>query len=426
MLVDKPIKKVAIIGYNRIPFARQNTNYAEVGNTDMMTTTLTGLINRYNLQGKLLGEVAGGAVIKHSWEINLMRECVLSISLDPKTPACDIQQACDTGIEAAIYIANKIALGQIEVGIAGGVDSTSNVPLVLGESLRKILLSISKSKTVGDKIKHILKIRPKHFIPVAPMNTEPRTGLSMGGHTEFTAKQYGISREEQDEYAFESHKKMAKAYENGFFNDMISTYLGLERDNNLRIDTNLDKLSKLKPAFDKENGTLTAGNSSPLTDGASCILLASEEWAKNNNYPILAYITFAELAAIEYVENKHNLLLAPIYASTRMLEKAKLKLQDFDFYEIHEAFSAQVLATLKIWESDELSKKFGFERCLGSIDKMKLNVTGSSIPAGHPFAATGGRLLATMAKLLNEKGSGKGFISVCAAGGLGVTVILEK
>jgi len=426
MLVDRQIKKVAIIGYNRIPFARQNTNYAEAGNTDMMTTTLTGLINRYNLQGKLLGEVAGGAVIKHSWEINLMRECVLSTTLDPKTPACDIQQACDTGIEAAIYIANKIALGQIEVGIAGGVDSTSNVPLVLNESLRKILLSIRKSKTLSDKIKHILKIRPKHFIPVAPMNAEPRTGLSMGEHTEFTAKQYGISRKEQDEYAFESHKKMAKAYENGFFDDMISPYLGLERDNNLRINIDLDKLSKLKPAFDREKGTLTAGNSSPLTDGASCILLASEEWAKKNNYPILAYITFAELAAIEYVENKHNLLLAPIYASTRMLQKAGLKLQDFDFYEIHEAFSAQVLATLKIWESDELSKKFGFEKCLGSIDKMKLNVTGSSIPAGHPFAATGGRLLATMAKLLNEKGSGKGFISVCAAGGHGVTVILEK
>lgn len=426
MLVDKQIKKVAIIGYNRIPFARQNTNYAEVGNADMMTATLTGLINRHNLQGKLLGEVAGGAVIKHSWEINLMRECVLSTSLDPKTPACDIQQACDTGIEAAIYIANKIALGQIEVGIAGGVDSTSNVPLVLGESLRKTLLSIRKSKTVGDKIKQILKIRPKHFIPVAPMNAEPRTGLSMGEHTEFTAKYYSIPREEQDEYAFESHKKMAKAYENGFFDDMISPYLGLERDNNLRIDTNLDKLSKLKPAFDKEKGTLTAGNSSPLTDGASCILLASEGWAKKNNYPILAYITFAELAAIQYVKNKHNLLLAPIYASARMLEKAGLQLQDFDFYEIHEAFSAQVLATLKIWESNELSKEFGFEKCLGSIDKMKLNVTGSSIPAGHPFAATGGRLLATMAKLLNEKGSGKGFISVCAAGGQGVTVILEK
>lgn len=426
MLVDKQIKKVAIIGYNRIPFARQNTNYAEVGNIDMMTTTLTGLINRYKLQGKLLGEVAGGAVIKHSWEINLMRECVLGTSLDPKTPACDIQQACDTGIEAAIYIANKIALGQIEVGIAGGVDSTSNVPLVLDESLRKILLSIRRSKTLGNKIKHILKIRPKHFIPVAPMNNELRTGLSMGEHTEFTAKMFGISREEQDQYAFESHKKMAKGYENGFFDDMISPYLGLERDNNLRTDTTLNKLSKLKPAFDKENGTLTAGNSSPLTDGASCILLASEEWANNNNYPILAYITFAEIAAIEYVEDKHNLLLAPIYASTRMLEKAELKLQDFDFYEIHEAFSAQVLATLKIWESDKLSKNFGFEKSLGSIDKTKLNVNGSSVPAGHPFAATGGRILATMAKLLNEKGSGKGFISVCAAGGLGATVILEK
>ncbi|GAA3949925.1 acetyl-CoA C-acetyltransferase [Chitinophaga oryziterrae] len=419
-------RKVAIVGYNRIPFARNNTAYTEAGNKDMMTAALDGLIERYHLHGQLLGEVAGGAVIKHSWEINLLRECVMSTSLDPNTAACDIQQACNTGIEAAIYIANKIALGQIDSGIAGGVDSASNVPLVLGEKLRKILLSARRAKTFGARLKQFSKIRLKDLTPVAPMNIEPRTGLSMGGHTEITAKYYNISREAQDQYSLESHQKMAKAYDNGFFNDMITPFLSLGKDNNLRRDTSLEKLAKLKPAFDKVNGTLTAGNSSPLTDGASCILLASEDWAKAHNLPILAYLTYAEVAAIEYIEHKQNLLLSPVYAADRMLTKAGLTLQDFDFYEIHEAFAAQVLAILKIWKSPELMKTFGIDHALGSIDKAKLNVNGSSLAGGHPFAATGGRILAVMAKLLHEKGSGRGFISVCAAGGQGATVILEK
>jgi len=425
MTTNKETRKVAIIGYNRIPFARQNTAYTTASNQDMMVASLNGLIEKYKLQGELLGEVAGGAVIKSSSDLNLMRECVLSTSLDKRTPACDIQQACDTGIESAIYIGNKIALGQIDVGIAGGVDSTSNVPLLLGEHLRKILLEASRAKTALDKVKVFSKINIKDFSPVAPANVEPRTGLAMGGHTEITAKYYGISREDQDQLAFESHQKMAKAYEEGFFDDMLTPYLGLTRDNNLRTDSTLEKLAKLKPAFDKVNGTLTAGNSTPLSDGASCVLLASEEWAKAHNLPVLAYITFAELAAIEYVENKHNLLLSPIAASNRMLAKAGYTLQDFDFYEIHEAFAAQVLATLKIWESEELSQTFGF-KALGKIDRKKLNVKGSSLAAAHPFAATGGRVIATMAKLLNQKGSGKGFISICAAGGQGVTMIIEK
>ncbi|SEW17141.1 acetyl-CoA C-acetyltransferase [Chitinophaga sp. YR573] len=419
-------RKVAIVGYNRIPFARNNTAYTEAGNKDMMTAALNGLIERYQLKGELLGEVAGGAVIKHSWEINLLRECVMSTSLDPNTAACDIQQACNTGIEAAIYIANKIALGQIDSGIAGGVDSASNVPLVLGEKLRHILLSARRAKTFGARLKQFSKIRLKDLSPIAPMNIEPRTGLSMGGHTEITAKYYNISREAQDQYSLESHQKMAKAYDNGFFDDMLTPFLGLEKDNNLRRDTSLEKLAKLKPAFDKVNGTLTAGNSSPLTDGASCILLASEDWAKAHNLPILAYLTHAEVAAIEYIEHKQNLLLSPVYAADRMLTKAGLTLQDFDFYEIHEAFAAQVLAILKIWESPELMKTFGIDHALGSIDKARLNVNGSSLAGGHPFAATGGRILAVMAKLLHEKGSGRGFISVCAAGGQGATVILEK
>jgi acetyl-CoA C-acetyltransferase len=425
MTTNTALRRVAIVGYSRIPFARQFTNYATASNRDMMVAAMNGLIDKYRLSGMQLGEVAGGAVIKHSWEINLMRECVLHTNLDPKTPACDVQQACNTGFESALYIANKIALGQIESGIAGGVDSTSNVPLVLNEHIRRVLLDARRSKSSWDKIKLFGRIKLKDLAPVAPANVEPGTGLSMGGHTEYTAKYYNIPREEQDAFALASHQKMAAATDRGFYKDMIVPFMGLEGDNNLRRDTSTEKLAKLKPAFDKENGSLTAGNSSPLTDGASCILLASEEWAKAQGLPVLAYITYAELSAIEYINNKHNLLLAPVYAAPKMLKKAGLTLQDFDFYEIHEAFAAQVLALLKIWESPQLSAQFGVE-ALGSIDAAKLNVNGSSLATGHPFAATGGRILATMAKLLHEKGSGRGFISVCAAGGQGMTFILEK
>ena len=423
--MERP-RKVAVIGFNRIPFARHNTAYTTASNQDMMIAAINGLIERYKLHGQLLGEVAGGAVIKHTREFNLMRECVLGTSLDPATPACDLQQACDTGLEAAIYIGNKIALGQIEVGIAGGVDSTSNVPIVLSEKLRTKLLDIRRTKSMASRISKVLGISLRDLAPVAPGIDEPRSGLSMGGHTEITAKHYKIPREEQDLFALQSHQKMAKAYDEGFFKDMITPYLGLEVDNNLRRDTSLEKLSKLKPAFDKVSGTLTAGNSTPFTDGASCVLLASESWAKEHGLAVLAYITNAEVAAIEYVTQRKNLLLAPVYAATRMLKRSDLKLQDFDFYEIHEAFAAQVLATLRIWESAEHMKEFGFNYALGPIDRTKLNVKGSSLAAAHPFAATGGRIIATMAKLLNEKGSGRGFISVCAAGGQGITMIMEK
>ncbi|AZA87293.1 acetyl-CoA C-acetyltransferase [Chryseobacterium shandongense] len=419
-------KKVAIVGYNRIPFARINTAYAEKSNQDLLTAALNGLIDRCNLKGKLLGEVAGGAVIKHISESNLIRESVMETSLDPATPGCDLQQACDTGIEAAIYIGNKIALGQIESGIACGVEAMSNIPFETSSRLRKALLKANKEKSAFGKIKQLLNPKLKDWMPIPYKGQEPKTGLVMGGHTEITAKYYQISREDQDELAFKSHQNMAKAYDEGFFNDMVSPAFGLDKDNNLRRDTSLEKLAQLKPAFDKQTGTLTAGNSTPFTDGASAVLLASEEWAKANNLPVLAYITFAEVAGIEYVENKQNLLLAPVFAADRMLKKAGMNLEDFDYYEIHEAFAAQVLATLKIWENDDVAKKFGLEKALGKIDRNKLNVKGGSLAAAHPFAATGGRIIATLAKLLDEKGSGKGFISICAARGQGVTMILEK
>lgn len=426
MLTGKKVKRVAIIGANRIPFSRSNTTYAKASNKDMMTEVLNGLVKKYKLEGKRLGEVAGGAVIKQSNDFNLIRESVLGTQLAPETPACDLQQACDTGLEAAIYIANKIALGQIEVGIAGGVDTTSDAPIGIGEGLRKILLEANRQKEIKDKALAFLKLRPKDLVPNPPRNEEPRTGLSMGAHTQITADTFSVKREDQDQLAYESHIKLAKAYEEGFYDDLVSPYLGLERDNNLRANTTIEKLSSLKGVFGG-SGTMTAGNSTPLTDGASCILLASEEWAKENGYEIMAYLKTAELAGIEFVEQKENLLLAPVYAMSRMLEKEGLELQDFDYYEIHEAFASQVLATLKIWEDEAYCKQYlNRDKAMGSIDRSKLNVKGGSLGTGHPFAATGGRILGVLAKLLQEKGSGRGLISICAAGGMGLTAILER
>ena len=421
------IRRVAIIGGNRIPFARSNGAYFKASNIDMLTAALNGLVERYQLQGQRLGEVAAGAVLKHSRDFNMTRECVLNTQLAPETPAYDLQQACGTGLQAAFQVANKIALGHIEVGIAGGVDTTSDAPIALGDGLRKALLELNIAKTAKDRLKALSKINPKSLMD-APRNGEPRTGLSMGDHQAITALEWGISREAQDELAASSHQKMAAAYEEGFFDDLITPFLGLERDNNLRPDSSPEKLAKLKPAFGRGDGrTMTAGNSTPLTDGASCVLLASEEWAKTNGHEVLAYLTFSETAAVDFVNKKEGLLMAPAYAVPRMLARAQLTLQDFDYYEIHEAFASQVLSTLKAWEDPTFCKsRLGLEAPLGSIDRTKLNVKGSSLAAGHPFAATGGRLLATAAKLLHQKGSGRVLISICAAGGQGVTAIVEK
>jgi len=421
------IRRVAIIGGNRVPFARSNTAYSKVSNQELLTSALRGLVDRFGLQGQRLGEVVAGAVIKHSRDFNLTRESALSSGLAPETPAYDIQQACGTGLEATILVANKIALGQIESGIAGGTDTTSDAPIGVGEGLREILLDLNRAKTAGERLKVLSRFRPSHLKPEIPQNGEPRTGLSMGGHCQITAREWSIPRDEQDKLAYESHQKLASAYDEGFFKDLMTPLAGLEKDNILRPDTTLEKLATLKPVFDRENGTMTAANSTALTDGASCVLLASEDWAKANNMEIKAYLTFSEVAAVDFVDKKEGLLMAPAYAVPRMLEKAGLTLQDFDFYEIHEAFAAQVLSTLKAWEDPAFCKdRLGLEKPLGSIDRNKLNVKGSSLATGHPFAATGGRIVATLAKLLEEKGSGRGLISICAAGGQGVTAILER
>ncbi|MDF1820214.1 MAG: acetyl-CoA C-acetyltransferase [Alcanivoracaceae bacterium] len=428
MLVGKNPRRVAIIGGNRIPFARSNSAYFGVSNQEMLTAAINGLVDRFKLHGERVGEVAGGAVMKHSRDFNLVRECVLGSKLAPETPAYDVQQACGTGLQAAFLVANKIALGQIDCAIAGGVDTTSDAPIGVNEEKRKVFMAINKAKTTGEKAKLAVKLlNPKWFLPDIPKNGEPRTGLSMGEHQAITAAEWGIKREDQDELAWKSHQNLAKSYADGWQDDLISPFNGLDKDNNMRGDSTLEKLATLKPVFGGENGTMTAANSTPLTDGASAVLLASEEWAEKRGLPVLAYLTFGESAAVDFIGKKEGLLMAPAYAVPRMLDKAGLTLQDFDFYEIHEAFAAQVLSTLKAWEDDTFCKeRLGLESPLGAIDRDKLNVKGSSLAAGHPFAATGGRILANAAKLLNEKGSGRCLISICAAGGQGVTAILEK
>lgn len=422
------VRKVAVLGGKRIPFARSFSNYMGVSNQDLMVPALRALVETFGLEGETLGEVALGSVIKHSSDWNLAREATLSSGLSWNTPAYDIIQACGTSLEAAITVSNKIKLGQIEAGIAGGVDTNSDLPFTFSRRFNHIMLAANKEKTFGAKLKHFLQLRPNDLKPQMPGVVEPRTGLSMGQSCELMAKNWKVSREEQDELSLASHKNAAAAWENGFFNDLVIPFNGLKKDGNVRGDTSLERLAKLPLAFDRKSGegTLTAGNSSALSDGAACVLLGSEEWAKQHGLKPLAYFTHSEVAGVEF-KQAEGLLMAPAYAIPRMLNKAGLKLQDFDYYEIHEAFAAQVLCTLKAWESDSFCRdRLGLPGALGKIDRSKLNVNGGSVALGHPFAATGARIIASLAKALDKKGSGRGLISICTGGGMGVTAILEK
>ena len=424
-------RPVAILGGARIPFARANGAYNEASNQDMLTAAMKALVERFALKNQKLGEVAAGAVIKHSRDWNLARECTLGSGLHPETPAYDLQRACGTSLTTAVQVAHRIARGEIDCGIAGGVDSSSDIPLSYGRQLQRSVLGLSRAKTLGEKIQTIGHLRPRDLAPAAPGIAEPRTGLSMGQHCEEMAKEWNIGRAEQDALAVASHHNAAAAWKAGFFDDLVAPFNDLKYDNNVRPDTSLEKLSTLKTAFDRSSaGTLTAGNSSPLTDGAAAVLLASEEFAKARGLPVLCFLTFSEVSAVDYVGMagpKEGMLMAPAYAVPRMLDRAGLKLQDFDIYEIHEAFAAQVLCTLKAWESADYCRvRLGRSDALGSIDRAKLNPKGSSVAIGHPFAATGARILATLAKQLVQRGSGRGLISICAAGGMGVTAILER
>ncbi|HEY1286037.1 MAG TPA: acetyl-CoA C-acetyltransferase [Solirubrobacterales bacterium] len=424
-MIDSP-RRVAIVGGNRIPFARSNSSYARASNQDMLTAALDGLVDRFDLDGARLGEVAGGAVLKHSRDRDLTRESVLGTRLAPETPAYDVQQACGTGLEATILVANKIALGQIDAGIACGVDTTSDAPIGVNEDLRQILLDANREKSTMGRVRQLTRLRPSHVVPAIPRNEEPRTGLSMGEHCAIMAAEWEVGREEQDQLAVQSHHKLAAAYERGFLDDLVTPYLGLERDQNLRPDSTPEKLAKLKPVFGGPEGTMTAANSTPLSDGASAVLLASEAWAKERGLPVLAYFAEGQTAAVDHVHKREGLLMAPAYAMPRMLDRMGLELADFDIYEIHEAFAAQVLCTLRAWEDPDFCReRLGRERPLGSIDRERLNVNGGSLAAGHPFAATGGRIVAGLAKALSEEGSGRGLISICAADGQGVVAALE-
>ena len=426
MLVGSSVRPVAIVGSIRIPFARAMGAYADCTNQDMLTAVFEALVARYQLKGQTLGDVGAGAVMKHSRDYNLTREAVLGSGLAAETPAFDLQRACGTSLETATAIGMKIALGQIDSGISAGVDTASDAPIVYPEEYRKILLHAARGRTLGERITPWLRLRPRHFKPQLPDVVEPRTHLSMGQSCELMAKTWQVTRQEQDELALQSHLKAAAAYDAGFYKDLVIPYRGLASDNNIRRDTSLEKLARLKPSFES-NGTLTAGNSTPMTDGAAGVLLASEQWARERGLPVLAYLRYAKVAAVDYVDKKEGLLMAPAYAVPRMLADAGLRLHDFDYYEIHEAFAAQALCTLKAWESPQFCRdKLGLAEPLGSIDRGKLNLMGGSIAIGHPFAATGARIVGTLAKLLAQRGSGRGLVSICTAGGMGVTAILER
>jgi acetyl-CoA C-acetyltransferase len=424
------LRPVVVVGGMRIPFARQNTAYAEIGNQEMLTAALKALVDKYDLRGETIGEVAAGAIIKHAHDWNLTREAALGSGLDPHTPAYDVQRACGTSLTTVAQLAHRIALGEIDSAIAGGCDTTSDVPLAFSAKLRRVLLRSARAKTIGERLKPWLAIRPRDLKPTYSGTTEPHTGLSMGEHCELMAKEWNVGRHDQDTLAYESHRKAAAAWSEGFYDDLVAPFAGLARDNNVRSDTNLEKLGALKPVFDRSpSGTLTAGNSTPLTDGAASVLLGSEEWAKSRGLPVQAYFTYYDTAAVDFAGltgPREGLLMAPTYAVPRMIDRARLRLQDFEIYEIHEAFAAQVLCTLKAWESEVYCRtKLGRE-ALGSIDRRRLNPKGSSVALGHPFAATGARIVGTLAKELAERGSGRGLISICTAGGMGVCAVLER
>jgi acetyl-CoA C-acetyltransferase len=421
-------RPVAVLGGNRIPFARRDGPYAQASNQDMLTAALDGLVSRFGLAGERLGEIAAGGVLKRSSDFNLTRECVLGSALASQTPAYDVQQACGTSLETTIHVANKVALGEIDSGIAGGFDTTSDAPIEVNEDLRRLLLDLNRAKSNTARLRLLTRLRPGQIVPAIPQNAEPRTGLSMGEHQAISTKRWGINRAEQDEWAAGSHRKLAAAYERGFFDDLLTPYLGLERDQNLRPDSTPEKLAKLRPVFGQgQDATMTAGNSTPLSDGAAVVLLASEDWAAERSLPALAHFVDAETGAVDFVSGDEGLLAAPLYAVPRLLARNGLSLQDFDLYEIHEAFASQVLMTLRAWEDPAFcAERLGLDEPLGAIDRGKINVTGSSLAAGHPFGATGARIVATLAKLLAERGSGRGLISICAAGGQGVCAILER
>ncbi|MGD2129246.1 MAG: acetyl-CoA C-acetyltransferase [Lysobacterales bacterium] len=421
------LRRIAVIGGSRIPFCRSNTVYSEKTNLDMLSGAIEGLVQRFGLDGLKIDEVVGGAVTTHSRDFNLAREALLSTSLSPLTPGTTLQQACGTSLQAALMIGAKIATGQIECGIASGTDTTSDPPITFSRKFAQRLVKAGAARSAKQRLRAFRGFRPSELKPVLPANQEPRTGLSMGGHCERMAREWAIPREEQDQLALESHQKAARAYNDGFFDRLVQSWGGVMRDNNIRADSSLEKLAALKPAFSRgPEATLTAGNSTPLTDGASAVLLASEEWAEKHDLPVQAWLTGGRTAAVDFVQDE-GLLMAPTIAVSELLERMGLALQDFDYYEVHEAFAAQVLCTLKAWESPEYCRdRLGRDEPLGAIDREKLNIHGSSLAVGHPFAATGARILGTLAQIIEDAGGGRGLISVCTAGGMGVAAVLEK
>jgi acetyl-CoA C-acetyltransferase len=417
---------VYVVGGKRTPFVKSLTRFRHLTGQDLMTASLNALAQSFQLNNQIIGDVAIGGTIKNSLEWDFARECVLGSTLSPYTPAYGLQRACGSGLEAVIQIALKIGSHEMSLGIAGGVDTNSDLPIVVSKSLSQKLLQLHAAKNFSEKFKILLSLRPSDLKFKTPSVREPRTGLSMGEHCEKMVKEWNISRQAQDELALKSHQNAARAYQEGFYDDLVFEMEGIKRDGILREHTSIEQLTKLKPSFDfSEKGSLTAGNSTPLTDGAAAVLLADQSEIEKQGWVKLARFVDAQVAAIDFVHGD-GLLMAPTLAVSKLLHRNNLTLQDFDFYEIHEAFEGQVLCTLKAWESEEYCKRvLKRDQAMGKIDLTKLNVKGGSVALGHPFAATGARIVASLAKLLHQKGKGRGLISICTAGGMGVAAILE-
>jgi acetyl-CoA acyltransferase len=423
-------KRVAIVAGLRTPFAKQWSAYREVSALDLANIVVSELLQRVDLDPKEIQQVVYGQVVPSVEAPNIAREIVLATGMPKSIEAYSVSRACATSYQSAVNVAEAIMAGAIDTGVAGGADSASNVPITVSKRLAEALMAATKARSIGERMQAFAGIRPRDLAPVPPAIKEFSTGLSMGDSAEKMAKENHISREAQDEFAHRSHSLAAKAWAEGKLDDEVMEVFvpnrfneAIREDNLIRKDTAIEKYAKLKPAFDRKHGTVTAANSSPLTDGASALLLMREDKAKALGFDVLGFIRSYAFAALDPAG---QLLMGPSYASPLALDRAGVKVSDLDLVDMHEAFAAQILSNTQAFESAEWSQKhLGRSEKIGDIDWDKFNVTGGSISIGHPFAATGARQITQTLRELKRRGGNLALCTACAAGGLGAAMVLE-
>ncbi|MEM9188659.1 MAG: acetyl-CoA C-acyltransferase FadI [Myxococcota bacterium] len=423
-------KRVAVVAGLRTPFAKQGTAYKDVSALDLGKLAVTELLQRTGVEPSEIGQVVYGQVVPSLSGPNIAREIVLGTGMPQDIEAYSVSRACATSYQSTVNVAESILAGSVDCGIAGGSDSASDVPIAVSKKLADALVTASKARTLPDRLRAFKNLKPKDLIPVPPALKEMSTGLTMGESAEKMAKENGISRADQDAYAHRSHTRTAKAWNDGRFADEVMTvyvppkYKGsIGEDNLVRKDSTLEGYEKLRPVFDRKHGSVTAGNSSPLTDGASALLLMREDKAKALGFDVLGFIRSYSFAALD---PRGQLLMGPSYATPIALDRAGIELSDIDLVDMHEAFAAQILSNTQAFESDAFAReKLGRKKRIGEIDWDKFNVNGGSIAIGHPFAATGARQITQTLHELKRRGGGLGLVTACAAGGLGAAMVLE-